>query len=63
VQVKKEIEDKIETEKWHRIAEGIAVLGGNKYPPAALQKKFKELSKKMAGVNLASANDAAVEES
>ncbi|PGH14775.1 hypothetical protein AJ80_05819 [Polytolypa hystricis UAMH7299] len=52
LKVKKEIEDKFENEKWHRVAEAIETAGGNKYPPAAVQKKFKEMSKKMAGVNL-----------
>ncbi|KAK2756800.1 hypothetical protein FQN54_005246 [Arachnomyces sp. PD_36] len=45
LKAKKEIEDKFETDKWHRIADAIEGAGGNKYPPAAVQKKFKELQK------------------
>jgi alpha-mannosidase len=45
LRLKKEIEDKFEQEKWHRIVEAIKSDGGEKYPIAALQKKFKELSK------------------
>ncbi|KAL4876643.1 hypothetical protein BJY04DRAFT_222820 [Aspergillus karnatakaensis] len=45
LRLKKEIEDKFETEKWHRIVDAIVQDGGEKYPPAALQKKFRELSK------------------
>ncbi|KAL4749140.1 hypothetical protein BDW72DRAFT_214338 [Aspergillus terricola var. indicus] len=45
LRLKKEIEDKFEQEKWHRIVEAIQRNGGEKYPIAALQKKFKELSK------------------
>ncbi|KAL1955244.1 hypothetical protein VTO42DRAFT_8903 [Malbranchea cinnamomea] len=48
----KEIEEKFEREKWHRVAEAIEHDGGNKYPPTALQKKFKELSKKMGSVSI-----------
>jgi hypothetical protein len=51
LKLKKEIEDKFENEKWYRIAEAIENDGGEKYPPAALQKKFKELQKKMSGTN------------
>ncbi|KAL3471827.1 hypothetical protein BJX99DRAFT_236649 [Aspergillus californicus] len=43
--LKKEIEDKFETEKWTRIADAIVANGGAKYPGTALQKKFKELCK------------------
>ncbi|KAL4992733.1 hypothetical protein BDW68DRAFT_172761 [Aspergillus falconensis] len=48
LRLKKEIEDKFEQEKWHRIVEAIQSDGGEKYPIAALQKKFKELSKNPA---------------
>ncbi|KAL3437064.1 hypothetical protein BDV09DRAFT_163639 [Aspergillus tetrazonus] len=48
LRLKKEIEDKFEQEKWHRIVEAIQSDGGEKYPIAALQKKFKELSKNAA---------------
>ncbi|KAL4818419.1 hypothetical protein BDW67DRAFT_183138 [Aspergillus spinulosporus] len=48
LRLKREIEDKFEQEKWHRIVEAIQVDGGEKYPIAALQKKFKELSKNAA---------------
>ncbi|OJJ07094.1 hypothetical protein ASPVEDRAFT_357223 [Aspergillus versicolor CBS 583.65] len=47
LRIKKEIEDKFESEKWHRITEAIVQDGGAKYPAAALQKKFKELSKQL----------------
>ncbi|KAL5356787.1 hypothetical protein BJX96DRAFT_171929 [Aspergillus floccosus] len=42
---KKDIEDRFAQEKWHRLAEAIEADGGDKYPIASLQKKFKELSK------------------
>ncbi|RDW83712.1 uncharacterized protein DSM5745_04038 [Aspergillus mulundensis] len=45
---KKEIEEKFEQEKWHRIVNAIQADGGDKYPAATLQKKFKELSKNAA---------------
>ena len=48
--MKKEVEDKFENEKWYRIAEAIKSSGGGKYPPAAVQRKFKEIQKKMASV-------------
>ena len=44
LQTKKEIEDRFETEKWQKIADGIEAKGGIKYPASAVQKKFKELS-------------------
>lgn len=47
LQAKKEIEEKFELEKWHKIAEAVEAKSGNKYPPTAIQKKFKELSRKM----------------
>lgn len=43
-QIKKEIEDKFENEKWKQIANGIEARVGNKYPSSAIQKKFKEVS-------------------
>ncbi|KAG2414657.1 hypothetical protein HFD88_003848 [Aspergillus terreus] len=42
---KKDIEERFEQEKWHRLAEAIEADGGDKYPTATLQKKYKELSK------------------
>ncbi|OJJ80772.1 uncharacterized protein ASPGLDRAFT_832615 [Aspergillus glaucus CBS 516.65] len=48
-ELKKDIEDKQELEKWQRIAEGIEARSGNKYPITTLQKKFKELSKVNGG--------------
>lgn len=33
-------------EKWHKIAEAINSISGNKYSTATLQKKFKEITKK-----------------
>jgi hypothetical protein len=52
LRLKKEIEDKFESEKWARISEAIVADGGGKYPTAALQKKFKQLEKE--GVSAAS---------
>ncbi|KAL4865371.1 hypothetical protein BDV12DRAFT_200214 [Aspergillus spectabilis] len=54
LRLKKEIEDKFETEKWHRIVEAIVQDGGEKYPTAALQMKFRELSKKSAACDSSS---------
>ncbi|EYE98700.1 uncharacterized protein EURHEDRAFT_374756 [Aspergillus ruber CBS 135680] len=45
LQGKKELEEKWEHDKWQKIAEYVEMKGGNKYPAAAIQKKFKELSK------------------
>ncbi|KAL4927284.1 uncharacterized protein BDV17DRAFT_292721 [Aspergillus undulatus] len=59
LRLKKEIEDKFDTEKWHRIVEAIVADGGAKYPAAALQKKFKELSK---GQNAVSTSAAAADD-
>ncbi|KAK2748623.1 hypothetical protein FQN55_004176 [Onygenales sp. PD_40] len=56
VQFKKEIESKFENEKWQQVAKAIEDAGGNKYPPAAVQKKFKELNKKMSGLAIESEN-------
>ncbi|KAL3451637.1 hypothetical protein BJX65DRAFT_304230 [Aspergillus insuetus] len=52
LRLKKEIEDKFESEKWARFSEAIVANGGGKYPTAALQKKFKQLDKE--GVSAAS---------
>ncbi|EEP81402.1 predicted protein [Uncinocarpus reesii 1704] len=46
LKVKKEIEDKFESEKWQRLAEALEQASGKKFPPLTLQKKFKELDKK-----------------
>ncbi|GFF51009.1 hypothetical protein IFM46972_09186 [Aspergillus udagawae] len=46
VKVKKEVEEKFEQEKWHKIAEGVATDGGSNYPANAIQRKFKELNKR-----------------
>lgn len=43
--MKKEIEEKFEQEKWSKLMDAIEADGGKKYPVAALQKKFKDLSK------------------
>lgn len=45
MKIKKELEDKFEQEKWHKIAEGIEADGGGKYPPSVISKKFKQLLK------------------
>lgn len=44
-QAKKEIEDKFELGKWQKVAGIIESRTGNKYPAAAVQKKFKDASK------------------
>lgn len=49
MQSKKDIE-KFELEKWQRIADSVEAKGGHKYPSAAVQKKFKELSKRGNGM-------------
>lgn len=46
IRAKKEIEEKFEVEKWHKIAEAINSISGNKYSTTTLQKKFKEITKK-----------------
>lgn len=45
VQAKKDIEEKMEAEKWQRVADAIEEKTGNKYPSSAVQKKFKEVNK------------------
>ncbi|KAL2867180.1 uncharacterized protein BJX67DRAFT_106955 [Aspergillus lucknowensis] len=54
IRLKKDIEDKFEAEKWARLSEAISQDGGEKYPAAALQKKFKELSKAGGSASAAS---------
>lgn len=49
----KKIEERFELEKWQKIADCIEAKGGSKYPSAAVQKKFKELSKKGSGNGVA----------
>lgn len=49
MEAKKEIDEKMEQERWHRIADAIETKSGNKFPAAAVQKKFKELSKRSNG--------------
>lgn len=46
LQKKKEVEEKFETEKWVKISEVMEAECSKKYPPGALQKKFKEVTKK-----------------
>ena len=45
LQAKKNIEEKMEAEKWQRVADAIEEKTGNKYPSSAVQKKFKEVNK------------------
>ena len=45
LQAKKDIEEKMEAEKWQRVADAIEEKTGNKYPSSAVQKKFKEVNK------------------
>lgn len=47
MQSKKDIEGKFEVEKWQKIADLIETKTGNKYPSSAVQKKYKELNKKL----------------
>lgn len=46
LQAKREVEEKMDQEKWQRVADTLEAKTGNKYPSAAVAKKFKELSKK-----------------
>ncbi|KAH1580481.1 hypothetical protein KXW39_008769 [Aspergillus fumigatus] len=57
LKVKKEIEEKFEQEKWHKIADSVAADGGNKYPASAIQKKFKELNKRTQAAAAGEAED------
>ncbi|RHZ58138.1 uncharacterized protein CDV56_106007 [Aspergillus thermomutatus] len=57
LKVKKEVEEKFEQEKWQKIAEGVAADGGNNYPANAIQKKFKELSKRAQAAAAAQTED------
>ncbi|PGH33683.1 hypothetical protein GX50_03510 [[Emmonsia] crescens] len=56
---KKEIEEKFENDKWRSVSKAIGSAGGKEYPPAAVQKKFKELNKNMSNMVIGSGgNDA-----
>ncbi|KAH1380110.1 hypothetical protein KXW98_007855 [Aspergillus fumigatus] len=57
LKVKKEIEEKFEQEKWHKIADSVAADGGNKYLASAIQKKFKELNKRTQAAAAGEAED------
>ncbi|EFQ99508.1 hypothetical protein MGYG_02522 [Nannizzia gypsea CBS 118893] len=48
LQCKKDIEEKFENEKWCRIADAMEAASGKRHPAAALQKKVKDLGRKMA---------------
>ena len=60
-QLKKEIEDEFENEKWHAFAEAIKAACGDKYPPATVHKKFRELQKKMSDAKVE--NEASIDAS
>lgn len=45
--VKKDVEEKFEIEKWRKIADGIEARCGQKYPDTAIQKKYKQLRKRV----------------
>lgn len=45
--VKKDVEEKFEIEKWQKIADGIETRCGQKYPATAIQMKYKQLSKRV----------------
>ncbi|PYI09884.1 hypothetical protein BO78DRAFT_404759 [Aspergillus sclerotiicarbonarius CBS 121057] len=49
LRAKKEVEDKFEGDKWRLIADAVESAGGKKYPAGALQKRFKEVSKRDGG--------------
>lgn len=53
LQAKKDIEEMMEHEKWQSIANAIEAKSGNKYPTSAVQKKSKELTKKVNGYGVA----------
>ncbi|KAJ9300875.1 hypothetical protein DTO271G3_2039 [Paecilomyces variotii] len=46
LETQKEVEEKLEQEKWPRITEAVQSKTGKKFPVAAVQKKAKELAKK-----------------
>ncbi|KAL2375259.1 hypothetical protein BDBG_05727 [Blastomyces gilchristii SLH14081] len=49
---KQEIEEKFENDKWRSVSEAIDAAGGKKYPPAAVQKRFKILSKNLSRMEI-----------
>ncbi|EEH11707.1 conserved hypothetical protein [Histoplasma capsulatum G186AR] len=49
---KREIEEKFENDKWRSVSDAIGAAGGKKYPPAAVQKRFKELNKNMSRMEI-----------
>lgn len=42
-----EVETKFNTEKWAKIAESMEAMGSQKFSTAVIQKKIKELEKKL----------------
>ncbi|OJD24832.1 hypothetical protein ACJ73_03804 [Blastomyces percursus] len=53
IRFKREIEEKFENDKWRSVSDAIgAASGKKKYPPAAVQKRFKELSKNMSRMKI-----------
>ena len=42
----------MELEKWQRIADAIEAKGGSRYPSSAVQKKFKEMTRKNGAVGM-----------
>ncbi|KAJ9409641.1 hypothetical protein DTO045G8_2567 [Paecilomyces variotii] len=57
LKIKKEVEEKFEQEKWHRITERLDTETGKKFPVGAVQKKAKELAKKGNSAILAEEED------
>ncbi|KAA8646911.1 hypothetical protein EYZ11_007536 [Aspergillus tanneri] len=57
LKAKKDVEEKFEQEKWHRITDEIVSQGGEKYAAAVLQKKFKEMSKNPTSITTGDDND------
>lgn len=44
---RKMFEEKFEIKKWQKIADGIEARCGQKYPDTAIQKKYKQLRKRV----------------
>lgn len=49
LQAKKDIEGRLETEKWRLIAEEVGKAGGGTYPGECLRKYVREMEKGMKG--------------
>ncbi|GLB09564.1 hypothetical protein AtubIFM57258_005487 [Aspergillus tubingensis] len=58
LQAKKDIEGRLETEKWRLIAEEVGKAGGGVYPGECLRKYVREMEKGMKGSATAAATAA-----